>query len=563
MRSLLGEIAIAWQILSGRGRRTLLFYGASLSILAGLDAGALVLISRLFNGSEPSISADFASFGVVILLFVTRTLLSTVVSWWALRALAVEEVAIGSRNLTRLVHSGIAESLSEVDYYNAVDRGPSSLTQGLMMHSVTIASETAITLVILTTLLVLDFTTAVSSTVYFVSVAFIQNKLLSQRALRAGEVGADQTASVYEILLDGFKLRKVLSVMPSTSFETSLKSRRRLLAESRANVAFMGTLPRYTMELVLSLGLIVVCGVAFLVNGERGAVEAAAIFGVAGFRLLPAINRIQGLVLMLFSAVPTARLAQTRKLDNTLTLVQDTPDGADEIIALRNVSYRYPDTSTDVLRDVTISFKRGLQYAVIGPSGAGKTTLLDILLGLLLPTTGKVLTSLGMRVGYVPQDTYLARVSLQENIAVEWTTETIDKHLLTNIVETVALSDIAERFMSETDERLSDALASGGQRQRIGLARALYRNPSLLVLDEVTSSLDSETEHLIMKHVQSMRESTTVIIVAHRLTTVQHADQVVYIEDGQVLGVGTFNELRQSLPQLQRQIELGTLDLNP
>ena len=108
---------------------------------------------------------------------------------------------------------------------------------------------------------------------------------------------------------------------------------------------------------------------------------------------------------------------------------------------------------------------------------------------------------------------------------------------------------------------LSGQALSGGQKQRIGLARAIYRNPSLLFLDEVTSALDAETEHAVMSSIEQLRGSITVVIVAHRLSTVQHADQVVYIEDGKVLGMGTFEELRQSLPQLQRQIELGTLDL--
>ena len=102
---------------------------------------------------------------------------------------------------------------------------------------------------------------------------------------------------------------------------------------------------------------------------------------------------------------------------------------------------------------------------------------------------------------------------------------------------------------------------SGGQKQRIGLARAIYRNPSLLFLDEVTSALDAETEHAVMSSIEQLRGSITVVIVAHRLSTVQHADQVIYVEDGKVLGMGTFEELRKSIPQLQRQIELGTLDL--
>jgi ABC-type multidrug transport system fused ATPase/permease subunit len=124
------------------------------------------------------------------------------------------------------------------------------------------------------------------------------------------------------------------------------------------------------------------------------------------------------------------------------------------------------------------------------------------------------------------------------------------------------LHQVADRFAPDGSHRMSDNVASGGQRQRIGLARALYREPSLLVLDEVTSALDTETENFVMQHVQSLHGRATVIIVAHRLTTVQNADKVIYIEDGVVLGIGTFEELRQSLPQLRRQIELGTLNLD-
>jgi ATP-binding cassette, subfamily B, bacterial PglK len=151
---------------------------------------------------------------------------------------------------------------------------------------------------------------------------------------------------------------------------------------------------------------------------------------------------------------------------------------------------------------------------------------------------------------------------LTKKIALEWKSQTIDALRLTQIVESTALEEVAGRFGTEINSQMSDSVTSGGQRQRIGLARSLYRKPTLLVLDEVTSSLDTATEHFVMQHVQSLRGATTVIIVAHRLTTVQHADRVIYIENGTVLGVGSFDELRQSVPQLQRMIELGTLNLS-
>jgi ABC-type multidrug transport system fused ATPase/permease subunit len=209
-----------------------------------------------------------------------------------------------------------------------------------------------------------------------------------------------------------------------------------------------------------------------------------------------------------------------------------------------------------------MSFNRGLQYAIVGPSGAGKTTLVDLLLGVIEPTSGTIRIAPNEVLGYVPQETHIARSQIEENVALEWNRANIDIDALDNAFQSASIESVRQRFNSVPNQIVTNSTLSGGERQRIGLARSLYRKPTLLVLDEATSALDAETEFSIMRHVRSLRGVATVVIVAHRLTTVQHADKVIYLEKGRVLGVGAFDDLRRSIPQLQRQIDLGTLGLD-
>ena len=551
-------------LLSKPGRRTLYTYGGSLFLLAVLDGFALYFVSKVFSaGGSSSTSIDISSGGrtlvLVVILFALRTALSTLASWHALRTLAHEETAIGQHNFRTLMGQPWSQRIqgSVSDLYNGVDRGPGSLVQAYLVNVVSIAAEASSAVVILAALLLLQPATAIIASVYFVFVALIQHRLLSRRSSRAGEIVVEKTNVVYETLADSYAMGKLLAINPSLTLEDFLNEHRAGLSTARARVVFLSLLPRYFMELILAVGLAVIAGVTYALSDAKGAVSAVTIFAAAGFRLLPIVNRIQALVLQLFSSLPVSKLAFIQVLDTDTRPTRDNTTSADYVIELDNVSFSYPNSPRSALSNVSLSLEHGKQYAVIGPSGAGKTTLIDICLGLLSPTQGVVRIRQTSKLGYVPQDTHVARLNLRSNIALEWSEDAINTDRFDSARQQASLGSVLDG--RDAAERLSDTSLSGGQKQRIGLARAMYRSPDIIFLDEVTSALDAETEHSVMKSIMDLKGRATVVIVAHRLSTVQHADCVIYVDEGKVQGIGTFEELRQALPSLQRQIELGTL----
>ena len=551
-------------LLTTSGKRVLYLYGLGLVLLAGLDGIALYFVAQAFTASAGGDSMQISSGGrtlaLVITLFALRTVFSTILSWISVRRFALEEVKVGSTNFDTLMSDTWNNRVDSVvtDLYNAVDRGPNNMVQSLLLSVVTIIAEAATAVLILGALMLLQPVTALIAAVYFSLIAIVQHRLLSHSSSRAGQSVVTHTNEVYNILSDAYSLSKLLTINSSKSLRPHLHHQRKSLALARGRTIFLGMLPRYFMELILAIGLALIAGGTYALSGPESAVAAVTVFAAAGFRLLPTVNRIQGLVLQLLSTVPSARLAFIDRAEKQQ--VQSPPlPSQDCALSLHAVTFQYPTASLPALIDVNIEFRCGLQYAIVGPSGAGKTTLVDICLGLLQPQKGTVSCILEASIAYVPQETHIARLTLNQNIALEWNDESIDPAQVRRANEMARLSNVLDGRTATTE--LSGQALSGGQKQRIGLARAIYRAPSLLFLDEVTSALDAETEHAVMSSIEALRGSITVVIVAHRLSTVQHADQVIYVEDGKILGIGTFTELRKSLPQLQRQIELGTLDL--
>lgn len=312
-------------------------------------------------------------------------------------------------------------------------------------------------------------------------------------------------------------------------------------------------LPKYAIETVCMTGLLAAV-ILKLFMGQKDIVEfipQLAVFAVASFRLLPSVGRINEHVATVLYAFPSIDL-----IYHDLKAVEEIPEKAQEetgewkfrsLLKVKNISYHYPDSEENVLEGVNFEIERGSSVAFVGQSGAGKTTMVDIILGLLNPQYGKI-TADGMNIeknisvwqreiGYIPQAIYLSDDTIRNNIAFGVAEEDIDEEAIWEAVNKAQLAEFIEGLPEGLDTFVGDrgVRLSGGQRQRIGIARALYHDPEILVLDEATSALDNETETAVMEAIDHLKGVKTMIIIAHRLTTIRNVDKVYEVQNHKVL----------------------------
>jgi ABC-type multidrug transport system fused ATPase/permease subunit len=313
--------------------------------------------------------------------------------------------------------------------------------------------------------------------------------------------------------------------------------------------ATLQQLPRLWLELVAVAGMALLV-LSMLAQGHdiASVVPTLGLFAVAAFRLMPSVNRVLGAVQNLrFNLAPINTMYEELNLTEPRPTVHNIDGTAfQHNICLIDINYTYPNSSAPVLNSLSITIRKGESVGFIGPSGSGKSTLVDVILGLLPPSAGQVvvdsqdiqqnLRHWQNQIGYVPQSIYLTDDTLRRNVAFGVPNEQIDDAAIQHAIQAAqldwfvtSLPDGLETLVGERGIRLS-----GGQRQRIGIARALYHDPAVLVLDEATSSLDTATESDVMQAVTTLQGTKTIIMVAHRLSTVKQCDRLYRVEQGRV-----------------------------
>ena len=535
---------------------------------------------ELLNIAEKTFQAQAFILGLsAVVLLVGRTVLSVFFTRRIMFFLSHKGAKISGELVSRLLSKSlpVIQERTTMETLYSVTYGVVIVTIQILATGIVLISDISLLIIMGIGLFVADPTTAAGSFFVFALTGYFLYRLMHVRARVLGVKNSELTIRSNEKIIEVFASYRELVVRNRRDFYAREISKLRFeLAETSAEISFMPYVSKYVIETTVVLGALLVGGAQFIIQDTTHAVATLAIFLAAGSRIAPAVLRVQqGAIQIrqsLGQATPTLDLIDAlgdgplvENVDDTLDLVHE---GFISEISATNMSLTYPNMTVAAVSNVSLQIPAGTSVAFVGPSGAGKTTMIDVLLGVLTPSQGSVLIS-GLpplfavakwpgAVSYVPQDVVMAAGTIRENVALGYPNDVASDELVLAALRVAHL----DKFVSELPQGLDTsvgehgALISGGQRQRLGIARAMFTRPLLLVLDEATSSLDGETEAAISEAIHELRGSTTVVMIAHRLSTVRNADLVVYMADGKILATGTFDEVREAIPDFDRQAKL-------
>jgi ABC-type multidrug transport system fused ATPase/permease subunit len=512
-------------------------------------------------------------------ILVLRTVLSIVITRRIFFFLSRRGAIISSDLVSKLLSQSLlkVQERSTQDTLYSLTAGVSSITLGVLGTAITLIADGSLLIIMIIALFAVDPTIAITSLLFFGTLGFILYRTMNVKAHQLGylnsEIAILSNEKIIEVL-DSYRESVVRNRRDYYSRE--IRKLRLKLADVLAELQFMPNVSKYVIESGIVIGAVLIAGVQFALQDARHAVGTLSVFLAAGTRIAPAIMRLQQSAIQIRSgigiAMPTLILIESLRFTPPVTEVDDDLDviheGFHSNVLLESVGLTYPGKNSPALDDISLQLVTGMSLAIVGPSGAGKTSLVDVLLGVLPPDTGVVsvagklpldaVASWPGAISYVPQDVTISNGTFRENVSLGYPAEVATDELVWSALEVAQLSEFVRKLPQGLDTQVGErgTKISGGQRQRLGIARAMFTQPKLLVLDEATSSLDGQTEADISDAIQALKGSVTVVMIAHRLSTVRNADQVIYMDHGKILARGSFEEVRNSVPDFDNQAKL-------
>ena len=535
---------------------------------------------ELVGLQDSPLQVQVASIGLVAAtLLISKTLFSIYFSRRVLFFLSRRGAAVSARMVAKLLRQSLitVQSRSLQTSLYAVTHGVTLMTVGVLGVFVSLVSDLSLLLVLLAGLFVVDSAMALGTLIAFSAIAFSLWRLMHVRVknlgLKTADISVESSETVFEVLM----AYREATVRNRKGFYARLIGRQRLqLANLQAEMSFMPNISKYVIEIAVVISAVAIAGIQFMINDASRAVAILSIFLAATTRIAPAVLRVQqGAVSMkgtIAAAQPTLDLLRKLGWEKDEVETWKEPDfkyeGFVPKVQLNKVSFRYPSRDLDVVSGVSLVIPEGSFVGFVGSSGAGKTTLIDLMLGVLEPKSGEVLISgyspkeavklFPGAISYIPQDVVVVNGSIRKNVTLGFEEGSISDEYIWSALKIAHLDEFVENLPEKLDSSVGDrgTKLSGGQRQRLGIARAMVTRPKLLVLDEATSAMDGELELNIGEAIQDMRGQVTIIMIAHRLSTIRSCDAIFHLSEGELIGRGSFEELKTLVPEFKRQAKL-------
>jgi ATP-binding cassette, subfamily B, bacterial PglK len=502
---------------------------------------------------------------LVFILLVLSLAFKALTTYAQLRFTMMREYSIGKRLVEGYLHQPYSWFLSR----HSADLGKTILSEvaavigGGVIPMMTLVAQSAVVAALLTLLILIDpklamivgLTLAVSYALIFKATRGFLSRIGQERI----KVNQDR----FTVVSEAFGASKEVKVGGlEQAYIRRFSGPAQTYARHQASAMIINQLPRFALEAIAFGGMLLVILYFMAQSGNfASALPIIALYAFAGYRLMPALQQIYGAVTQLRFAGPALDALHADLMSLRPTNQNPSQDDIQlqQAITLNHVQYSYPNAQHLALKDLSLTIPAGSTVGLVGTTGSGKTTTVDLILGLLeaqegtLEVDGQVITednrcAWQRAIGYVPQQIYLTDDTVAANIAFGQDAKDVDQFAVEHAAKIANLhnfvkNELPQQYQTTVGER--GVRLSGGQRQRIGIARALYYNPQVLILDEATSALDNLTEQAVMEAVNNLGHEITIIIIAHRLSTVKEADMIFLLEKGKLKNQGTFNELIQ------------------
>ena len=502
-----------------------------------------------------------------------RSISAFLVSSRIFHFLGDEGAQLSSTLINKIANKDLAEieKMTRQETVFILTSGSNKVALDVAGSLVLVLADFASLFLIVITLLILDPATAAISISLFGVLGFLLYNFLKRKASNLGATNSKLFVDINNSILntlENFRFIRTANLMDERILE--FNKLRYLQSKALAELSVMPYISKYVFEIVLVFGALMISALQFVLHDAIHAITTLTVFLAAGGRLAPAALRLQQSSLLI-----RANISYTIPVFELYNQADKQKSGTTSIgnnviftgnIELTNVHYCYPDSDEFALKGINLTIPQGGLTAIVGPSGAGKSTLVDVLLGLNTPMSGTVtiseippLQAFSMwpgKVSYVPQRTNLIDGTIAENIAygrkIDHESQILDSLRIANLEDFISsLGSGINTPIGELGSRLS-----AGQQQRIGIARALFSNPELLVMDEATSALDAATERDLTESFSKLREKVTIVVVAHRLSTILDANKVVYVSGGKIIAEGSMSEVRSKVPEFNNQAEI-------